>query len=304
MRLSNQQRKNLKDALIDAFPTSASLEQMLSYQLNKRLKEIAGGGSLQDVVFELIQVAESQGWIKDLVCAAREANPGNQNLQIIVQELLMGSTAISSTQQQKNRRNLVVPILVAVIGAISTIAVAWINKLQSPPTTPPSASSTLPVASSPNEPSPKTSENQPPPVAQATKPGSVGAGIVETPPTFSQAAPKQPASPQAAQSYFKPCKAGTNNVIVASGYYNYKEANAKIKSLRNRFPQFRFKLWETVAANGSNDQYAVIVGHGLNQTEAQALVTEVKSAGVATDAYSHPQNWDSSPCDDLSRVER
>ena len=211
-----------------------------------------------------------------------------------------GSTAISSTQQQKNRRDLVVPILVAVIGAISTIAVVWINKLQSPLITPP----TPPVASSPNEPSPTTSENQPPPVVQPTEPGSVDAPIVETPPTFSQPAPEQPASPLAAQSYFKPCTGNTNNVIVASGFYNEEQAYAKIKSLRYEFPQFRFKLFYTVAEDGiSNKQYAIIVGHGLNQTEAQALVEQVKSAGVATDAYSEFQSW-ASPCKDWSGVER
>jgi formylglycine-generating enzyme required for sulfatase activity len=106
MSLSGQQRKRLREALIDAFPTSASLEQMLSYQLNKSLEEIAGEGSLQDIVFKLIQVAESQGWINDLVRAAREANPGNQNLQTIAQELLPESAAIPFIQQQKNQKTL------------------------------------------------------------------------------------------------------------------------------------------------------------------------------------------------------
>jgi hypothetical protein len=206
----------------------------------------------------------------------------------------------TSTQQQKNRRDLVVPILVAVIGTISTIAVAGINKLRSPPTTP------LPVPSSPNQLSPTTSENQPPPVVQPTEPGSVDAPapIVKTPPTFSLPAPEQPASPLAGQSYFKPCTGNTNNVFVASGFDNRNKADAEIQSLRNRFPQFRFKLWYTVAPDGvSNGQYAVIVGHGLNQTEAQALVKQVKSAGVTPGAYSQFQS-PASPCKDLSGVER
>jgi hypothetical protein len=91
---------------------------------------------------------------------------------------------------------------------------------------------------------------------------------------------------------------------VASGFYNKEQADAEIQSLRNRFPQFRFKLFYTVAEDGvSNGQYAIIVGHGLNQTEAQALVEQVKSAGVATEAYSQFQSW-ASPCKDLSGVER
>lgn len=81
MRLSGKQPKKLQEALIDAFPTSTSLEQMLLHELDKNLNEIAGEGSLQDIVFTLIQVAESQGWIEDLIRAARKSNPGNQNLQ-------------------------------------------------------------------------------------------------------------------------------------------------------------------------------------------------------------------------------
>jgi hypothetical protein len=87
MNLSGQQRKELQDALIDAFPTTASLEQMLSYELDKNLRAIAGEGSLQDIVFKLIQTANSQGWIEDLVCAACNSNPGNPRLRAIAEEL-------------------------------------------------------------------------------------------------------------------------------------------------------------------------------------------------------------------------
>lgn len=88
MSLSGQQRKRLQDALIDAFPNTASLEQMLAFELNKNLRAIAGEGSLQEIVFRLIQVAESQGWIEDLVRGAYNSNPGNQRLRIIAGELL------------------------------------------------------------------------------------------------------------------------------------------------------------------------------------------------------------------------
>ncbi len=58
MSLSGQQRKQLQFALIDAFPTTASLEQMLAFELDKKLRAIAGEGSLQEIVFQLIQTAE------------------------------------------------------------------------------------------------------------------------------------------------------------------------------------------------------------------------------------------------------
>ncbi|OKH34387.1 hypothetical protein NIES2101_39065 [Calothrix sp. HK-06] len=89
MGLSGQQSKKLQDALIDAFPNPASLEQMLLHELDKNLRAIAGEGSLEDIVFNLIKAANSQGWVEDLVRAACKENPGNLKLKAIAQELLL-----------------------------------------------------------------------------------------------------------------------------------------------------------------------------------------------------------------------
>lgn len=74
--------------MIDAFPNTASLEQMLSFELDKNLRAIAGEGNLQNIVFQLIQTANSQGWVEDLVRAACDSNPGNQRLRAITGEIL------------------------------------------------------------------------------------------------------------------------------------------------------------------------------------------------------------------------
>jgi len=89
MGLSGQQRKKLADALIDAFPTLASLEQMLSFGLNKKLRAIAGEGSLKDIIFKLIETAEAEGQVEDLVRAARGVNSGNPLLIDIAEELVI-----------------------------------------------------------------------------------------------------------------------------------------------------------------------------------------------------------------------
>ncbi|MEC4819275.1 MAG: effector-associated domain EAD1-containing protein, partial [Scytonema sp. PMC 1069.18] len=60
MELSPQQRKQLQDALIAAFPSKPSIEQMLSHQLDENLDAIAGGGNLEEIVFNLIKTVESQ----------------------------------------------------------------------------------------------------------------------------------------------------------------------------------------------------------------------------------------------------
>lgn len=78
--LSGEQRRKLQYALIDAFPTPSSLEQMLSFSLNKNLYAIAGSSNLKGIVFNLIITAEAEGWLQDLVRAARESNPGNPRL--------------------------------------------------------------------------------------------------------------------------------------------------------------------------------------------------------------------------------
>ncbi|GAB1538244.1 hypothetical protein NUACC21_09020 [Scytonema sp. NUACC21] len=88
MDLSGQQRKQLREALIDAFPDKSSLEQMLSDQFEKNLDAIAGGSSLKDIVFNLMKGADSQGWLLDLVRKAYEYNPENLRLKAIAEELL------------------------------------------------------------------------------------------------------------------------------------------------------------------------------------------------------------------------
>ncbi|GJD22640.1 hypothetical protein RIVM261_075960 [Rivularia sp. IAM M-261] len=105
MELSGQQRKNLQQALLDAFPSKSLLEQMLSFELNKNLNVIVEGGSLQNIVFQLITTAESEGWVQDLVRAARKSNPGNSNLKNIAEELLSKATSLgtSSKVQEVNK---------------------------------------------------------------------------------------------------------------------------------------------------------------------------------------------------------
>jgi hypothetical protein len=71
------QRKRLFDALINAFPTRTSLEQMLLFELNKNLDAIAGGSNLREITFNLIKTAEAEGWVEDLINAARKSNPKN-----------------------------------------------------------------------------------------------------------------------------------------------------------------------------------------------------------------------------------
>ncbi len=86
MGLSGLQRQQLQEALMDGFPKKSSLEQMLSFQLNKSLDVVAPvEGNLRDIVFELIREAEAENWVENLIDAARRVNPGNQKLKAYAQ---------------------------------------------------------------------------------------------------------------------------------------------------------------------------------------------------------------------------
>jgi hypothetical protein len=77
MRLEGRQYQQLMDALTKAFPTPARLEQMLRVRLDRSLYEITVGENLPHMAFEIIQAAEAEGWLDQLVLGAREAAPGN-----------------------------------------------------------------------------------------------------------------------------------------------------------------------------------------------------------------------------------
>ncbi len=87
MDLSGEQCQKLQEAIMHAFPHKYSLEEMLFHKLDKKLNEIVISSNLKEIVFRLIEKADSQGWLEDLVVAARESNSGNPNLKAIAQEL-------------------------------------------------------------------------------------------------------------------------------------------------------------------------------------------------------------------------
>ncbi|MUG91877.1 GTPase [Scytonema sp. UIC 10036] len=86
-KVTSQQRKKLHSALISAFAEQSLLEQLLDYELDKNLNEIAQESNLDTIVFKLIKTADSQGWLLDLVRVAYQSNPRNSELKAIAEEL-------------------------------------------------------------------------------------------------------------------------------------------------------------------------------------------------------------------------
>src|SRR5438034_4441879 len=93
MKLTGPQVKQLRDALISAFPTYEPLDEMVRIGLNENLSAVAGEGNLREVVFALIRWAEAQGRITELVVAANEENPGNAALKEVSRQFSLATEA-------------------------------------------------------------------------------------------------------------------------------------------------------------------------------------------------------------------
>ena len=81
MALTTKQRLELATAMLSAFPRQADLKRMLYLRVGRSLDEIAGEGPTRELVVEVIQSAEAEGWTRNLVNGAIEDNPGNELLQ-------------------------------------------------------------------------------------------------------------------------------------------------------------------------------------------------------------------------------
>src|SRR5579885_2232192 len=81
MDLSNDQLRQLREALLDAFPTQIKVAEMVRFGLNKKLDYIVHEGNLQEHISRLIIEAESEKWIDNLIFTSYEWNPENQRLR-------------------------------------------------------------------------------------------------------------------------------------------------------------------------------------------------------------------------------
>lgn len=84
MTLTGEQRKQLTDALISAFPTRPILKQFVKLELDMNLDVIGIGEDLQKIVLKLIENTEANGWESKLIFAASDRNPGNPKLAAFV----------------------------------------------------------------------------------------------------------------------------------------------------------------------------------------------------------------------------
>ena len=79
--LTPGQRSQLVDALVDAFPTLAKLDQMLTLKVRQHRPLITPDGPLDDVALSVVRSAERDFWTHKLIAGAKAAAPGNPLLR-------------------------------------------------------------------------------------------------------------------------------------------------------------------------------------------------------------------------------
>ena len=88
MKLSNLEFENLLKALLDAYRNYDKLKLMVRMKLGEKLELLSKESDLEIVVFHVIEWAESQDKILDLILGAYEKNPDNSEMKKITAQLL------------------------------------------------------------------------------------------------------------------------------------------------------------------------------------------------------------------------
>jgi hypothetical protein len=86
MKLTNDQHQALTRALIDYFTTD-TLERFLSDKLGKRLERISTGPNLDAHVYRVVESAQKENWVLELVRAASQERPHVDELKKLYAEL-------------------------------------------------------------------------------------------------------------------------------------------------------------------------------------------------------------------------
>ncbi len=89
VELTVAQIRQFQDALLSAVVSESDLAQMVLFGLGERLPEFATtSGTLRDKIYDLLNWVQSRGKMADLIRAARNHNPGNNNLRAFEIEML------------------------------------------------------------------------------------------------------------------------------------------------------------------------------------------------------------------------
>jgi hypothetical protein len=98
------------NALLDAFDYS-SLQRMLAFRIGVRLEDIVGlGEGMRATVFELMQWADRQGKLEDLIVEAHRFNPSNARLAAFYDQHVGKPAPAAAVQPPAPTRKVKTPI--------------------------------------------------------------------------------------------------------------------------------------------------------------------------------------------------
>lgn len=93
------QIQDIWNAISNAY-NEDSLRRMLRIQFGQRLDNIVAPKAFRDMVFDLIEVAEREGWDTELVCKSYLFNSGNPSLRTIYEKYGLGSALEAQSDQR------------------------------------------------------------------------------------------------------------------------------------------------------------------------------------------------------------
>lgn len=96
----------IQNALLSAYPTRASLREMVRIGISELLDAIADGKNQTELVFDLVSWAEARGRLKELIDAAVRDNPKNPELVALVADaqVIAILNGLAESQEAANQR--------------------------------------------------------------------------------------------------------------------------------------------------------------------------------------------------------
>lgn len=79
---------DVEGALLEALPEKHEWERLVRYSAHQTLDTLSTGSNLTIIATHVVSHAMTHGWLADLLCEARNMNPGNQRLTRIAARLL------------------------------------------------------------------------------------------------------------------------------------------------------------------------------------------------------------------------
>ena len=92
--------EQLQKALSTAYSLD-TLQRLVRFKLGRDLYDYAAPGNKQQVIFELLEAAQREGFVEQLIAAARDFNPGNETLREFAFQYGVESTKKSGQELQR-----------------------------------------------------------------------------------------------------------------------------------------------------------------------------------------------------------